>query len=300
MITSDVLMELIEKEDVIDVIWHLLNAIWKPENNITEYYRKGEESTNETERTLRDIFFEIYDLLYEKIHESRPDLKYPLIVMDGLSVREGNLIREILKQKGYAIVDYTYTFSFLPSVTEEFSRAVFNAPNPSAIKGDFRYERVMYGRVPFNSLSEEKSVVWVNYPDYLLHHAGKIMSPEESFERTLDALLEVLKRFETERVTITSDHGYIFVDRVWHVSEVDARFLRSIFKGERFAFISDIEEGKVEKLKRIPKELSWVLKGDSYYVIKGRYAYPVGGSRIVTHGGISLMECILPLIEVKL
>jgi len=300
MNTLDVFFQLIEREEVVDVIWNLLNAIWEPKDDIAHYYRKGEENINEIERVLNDTFFEIYDVLYKKSNESRMSMKPPLIIMDGFSIREGNLMEKILKEKGFKISNHKYTFSCFPSVTEEFCRRVFNASNASAIKGDFRYERVLYGKVPFNSLSEEKTVIWINYPDYLLHHAGKILSPEESFERTSKTLLEVLERFETDKVTITSDHGYIFLNRVWPVSPADARFLRSIFKAERFVSVSDVENAKAEQLRKVPKELSWVLECNSRFLIKGRYAYPTGGGRIVTHGGVSLMESMVPSIEVEL
>ncbi len=45
---------------------------------------------------------------------------------------------------------------------------------------------------------------------------------------------------------------------------------------------------------------SYVIAFSGYYLVKSRYAWPVPGKyNIYLHGGVSLMECFVPVIEVK-
>jgi hypothetical protein len=66
------------------------------------------------------MFFEIYDYLQKRIEEEPFRFTTPLIIMDGMSIREANLLVKDLEEKGYDIVEYGYTLSALPSTTERF------------------------------------------------------------------------------------------------------------------------------------------------------------------------------------
>lgn len=44
----------------------------------------------------------------------------------------------------------------------------------------------------------------------------------------------------------------------------------------------------------------YVKEFNGYYIAKSRYLWPVPGKySIYIHGGLSLMECIVPVLEVK-
>lgn len=293
------ILDFIDSEDPIKVVWNVLNDIWQPRGNVGEYYKKSEEVANEIEREIKNVFYEIYDILHEQIINQHRKIELPAIVVDGMSVREGNLIREDLSKNGYAVKEYSYNFSFLPSVTNEFTKRVFNASSESAIKGDFRYEQVLHGKIPFESL-EDTFVVWISFPDEIAHHAGKILQPEEWYERTIKTLLEVLKKVKMEEVSIISDHGYIFIDRMWALGKKDSSALRSIVGSKRFIPIKDVGKDEIEELKKIPEHLSYVKLDENYCYFKGRYGLPAGGQSLVTHGGLSFMECLIPTFRVKL
>jgi len=280
--------KLIESEDPIYQVWEMLiNDIWKPEENIEEYFDREEEAKR-FEKELNTIFFEIYRYLYENIHKASTKYNLPLIIVDGLSIREGNLLVRDLRSEGYKVTKYSYTFSALPSTTQSF-RNIFNT----------KYVEIRSGKIPYEI--NFNVPIWISYPDQILHHAGEIIPPHEAYEKTKNLILEVLSKVESDEVTIISDHGYIMLNYVWPVAEKDRRFLRSVFGARRFIKNEEVEKGKIKKLMRIPEDKNYVFIDENYCYIKGRYFWPVGGymSNII-HGGLSLMECIVPLIKIKM
>ena len=60
--------------------------------------------------------------------------------------------------------------------------------------------------------------------------------------------------------------------------------------------------GGLKALCFIPMELvdeGYVIEYSGYYLIKSRFIWPVPGKyNVYLHGGISLMECYTPIIEV--
>jgi hypothetical protein len=297
---SNDLRRLIEASEPVDVIWELLRGVWFPTDDVERYYREGEQRANGVERFIKDIFFEIYDLIYLKTKCARREFELPIILMDGLSIREGNLLVKVLEEKGYVVKCYSYGFSCLPSDTNTYSKIVFNASSPSAIRGDFYYERIEHGKVPSNPLEEDRFLLWITYPDEILHHAGRIIPPQDAFEMTKKVLLQTLQKIHTDKVIITSDHGYIFVDTVWPLSKAGLTTLKSIFGSYRFAPLSGIDKEVLQALKDTPKDLSYIHIDEEYCYVKGRYSWASGRQSAVSHGGLSLMECIVPRIEVKL
>lgn len=279
----------VEEGNMIDLIWKYLCKTWDYQQykSVDEYYSRGEEITNEIEVFLNSTFYEIYDIIYEKSTSHRSDLSGANIIMDGMSIREGTLIREELKKRGFK-VSLSYSYSSLPSITEEF-RKQHSISN---------FYHVKHGKIDFDYLTED-FIVWITYPDELLHHVEKIITPSEAFEKTKDVLLDVLDRIESSEVKILSDHGYILAERVWAIPNGDAKYIKSIFKNERFVKISEIKPKDLERLKKVPKDLSYVKIGKDWCFMRGRYSLPVGRKSIV-HGGLSLMECIVPKLEVKL
>ena len=287
---ANLIKEIIEAEDdtIIDVVWKYLCEIWNYQqySNIKEYYSKGEEKVNKLEMFLNNTFYELYDIIYEKSLNNVLNLSGATIIMDGMSIREGNLLKKELEEKGFK-VSFSYSFSSLPSTTEGFRRQ----------HNIVDFHHVRHGKVDFDYLTGN-FVIWVTYPDELIHHVEKIVTPSEAFEKTKCVLFEILDRIESDEVKIISDHGYILTERVWAIPKGDAKFIKSIFKNERFANLSEIKPKELERLKKVPKDLSYVKIGKDWCLMRGRYSLPVGKKTIV-HGGLSLMECIVPKLEVK-
>ncbi len=100
------------------------------------------------------------------------------------------------------------------------------------------------------------------------------------------------------RIYLTSDHGNIEADGCGRPSEGAVADLR----GERVRIYSDVilRQGVKE---RFPTALEWPPLGlpDTYLALlaPNRRAFIREGSRSVSHGGISVEEIIVPLVEIE-
>lgn len=281
---------LVEHEDPIEAVWKILSEeIWTPSDNLEDYFKKEEEASN-FEYELSRIFFEIYDYLYKSISESSRDFKLPLIIMDGMSIREGNLLVRDLKSNGYNILKYSYTLSALPSITLSFREIL-----PEKYK---KYIEVR-GEIPPHI--DQGIPIWVSYPDQILHHAREVLKPHEAYEKTRNLILELLKQMEKGSVvTITSDHGYINAGAGWPVESEVENILNKIFKkGKGYRFVKLEEVTDRAELERLSKYV-FVDEEKEYCYVKGRYIWFKLGKDVITHGGLSLMENIVPYIEVEI
>jgi hypothetical protein len=282
---EDYIKILVECDDPIKEVWKILLELWR--TDAPEYFRH-EDIASEFEWKLNRIFFEMYDYLKKEIDDATFRYTTPLIITDGMSIREANLLVKDLKEKGYNIVEYSYTLSALPSTTEIFRK-----------KTKVEYTEIISGKVP-PDLSFEKPI-WVSYPDEILHHAARILPPPKAYEETKKVLFKILELAEESEVTIISDHGYIMVDAVWPLADSDRKFLKEkVFGYNRYVKVAQVDQKAIERLKNLPRDFQYATISNEYYCIRGRYFWPIGGyGKLVLHGGLSLMECLLPKIRVK-
>lgn len=310
---DELLLSLIETEDPVRVLWEALVDIWKVEqvpHNIDDFFLERERVTNGLERVVHECFFELYDLLIEAVKGSKMERvlageENTLILMDGLSIREASLLSRALPEAGFHVDDTDYSFSVIPSDTVPFVRRFFGTSSPSAIRGgeDFAFEYVEAGRVKDYFAPRGKLVVWISFPDQLMHHAGRIVTPSEAFAKTKETLLKVLQNSGREEATITSDHGYLYAQRTiehcWPPSRDDERLLRGIFGSGRAVSVHEVSGPDRRRLEQ-PPDKRYVIDENDHYCIVGRYYWSAAGpTSDVAHGGVSLMECITPVIRVR-
>jgi hypothetical protein len=277
---------LVECDDPIEEVWKIIVELWKTD---TPEYFKQEGVVSEFEWQLNSIFFEVYDYLQKQIENATFEFKVPLIIMDGMSIREANLLVKDLKEKGYDIVEYSYTLSALPSTTERFREKI-----------KLEYTGITSGEIPPNL--DFKKPIWISYPDEILHHAARILPPSKAYEETKRVLFKVLELARESEVTIISDHGYIMVDVVWPLTENIRKFLKEkIFGSYRYVKVTQVDQKDLKKLFSLSKDFQYTTISDEYCCIKGRYFWPISGyGKLVSHGGLSLMECLVPKIRVRL
>lgn len=297
-LTSERLRGLVEREDPVEVVWEALWDIWEsPDGPDEQYDRHREWEAVELERTLLDTYWEFYSevLPWRCVNEasmSVPD-DGAFLVMDAMSVREAGLFVEILDDHGYDVsVDYSY--ATVPSETTDYKQRVGYADR----KRDHASTTVR-SRSP--SLSGEERLVWCKYPDSLFENVqeGKteLSTFEESYGDTEEAFLSILEQLEAGRVIVGSDHGYIRGESGFNfrIGERDKNRLKETFGGSRFVRI-DETEGDGDALV----EDRLAVEADGYYLPVGRYTWPVRGKySTVQHGGLSLMECLTPRLEIQ-
>ncbi|MBA7530804.1 hypothetical protein ES705_23015 [subsurface metagenome] len=137
-LSNEFVEDLICEDNPLDCIWeYLVEDVWVHDKSVSAYYNQGEKKTGSFERFFKDAYFEIYDLIAKeslgkrkKLREILERSEYCLIVADGLSIREANLLLRKLEENGYNIKSYTYEISNLPSDTIAFSRDILNISAP--------------------------------------------------------------------------------------------------------------------------------------------------------------------------
>jgi hypothetical protein len=115
------------------------------------------------------------------------------------------------------------------------------------------------------------------------------------YKTSEEIVLRVLERINSKKIIIFSDHGYIRSESGFSFSVPDPikKKLREAFGSSRY-----ITMDKTELSDFV--QVGFVVDFAGYYLIKSRYIWPVPGKyNIYLHGGISLMECFVPVIEVE-
>ena len=260
--------------------------------------------------------------------------KIALIVMDGLAMDQWLVIRRELASRQPAFrFREQFVFAWIPSLTSVSRQAAFagKAPIffPNSIQSTdkepalwaqfwanqgFTPNEVVYfkglGDGSLESLSEALSHPKASVAGLVVDKVDKIMHGMEmgtagmhnqvcqwAKQSYLNTLLDLLldRGF---RVYLTSDHGNIEAEGCGRPAEGALANLR----GERVRIYPDVAlRAKVKK--RFPAALEWDPVGlpeDCLALLApARQAFVQENKRIVTHGGISVEELIVPLVEIK-
>ena len=288
--------DLIESENPVITVANKLLKLWlsmvENEKKIGNYYYKSEEKARDFEEFILKSYWEFYDLLAKAcLKEKNVFQLYPnaaVVIMDGMSIRESVLLYKLLKDKGYN-VKIGFNFSAIPSDTEFFREKInkpindfFHINNPKNIR-----------------LTGDEKFIWSYFPDVMLDKIKTghtvISSLEETYKVVEKIVIEILAKIKAERIVITSDHGYIRTEAgfVFSVPDKAKRKFQQIFGSKRYVKMNSIN---VEDLINE----GYVKEFNGYYLAKSRYLWPVPGRySIYIHGGLSLMECFVPVLEVE-
>ena len=203
---------------------------------------------------------------------------------------EGVLIYKAIKQQGFE-VKLSHNFSGIPSTTEAF-----------------RVEMAKLGsKIGFTEINKPKQIrisgnerfMWSYFPDVMLDkiQVGHtvISSLESMYKTSQDILMKILSKLTCSKVVILSDHGYIRSEAgfAFTVPESIKKNLRDILGGNRYIPMNDIDASNLVRD-------GYLCEFSGFYLVKSRYIWPVPGKySLYLHGGLSLMECMTPIIEVK-
>lgn len=295
-IDNNFIINLIKSDNPVITVGNKLLELWvsiaEKENEIGDYYYKGEERIRDFEEFILKSYWEFYDLLAEAcLKEKNIFQLYPnevVIIMDGMSIRESVLLFKLLKDEGYN-VEHKLNFSAIPSDTEFFREKIKKSMsdfsqinNPENIR-----------------LTGDEKFIWSYFPDVVLDKIKTghtvISSLEEMYKIVEKIVLEFLAKIRAKRIVISSDHGYIRTEAgfVFSVPEQPKRKLQQIFGSKRYVKMNDLDV-KDLKIEGYIKEFN------GYYLAKSRYLWPVPGRySIYIHGGLSLMECFTPVLVIE-
>ena len=315
-LSNEFVEDLICEDNPLDRIWeYLVEDVWVHDKSVSAYYNQGEKKTGSFERFFKDAYFEIYDLMAKESLEKRKKLRgilkrseYCLIVADGLSIREANLLLRKLEENGYNIKKYTYEISNLPSDTIAFSRDFLNISAPSALRtsGEWRGKSIYIegDKTNYPVPYSDKVLIYSIFPDADFDNVtAKIGdSLEMIYLKASNIILKQIENTNHDQIIITSDHGYCTKHPGcnWSIPVSEKEIFQEVFGSARFKEKNKIFGDMEEKIEEILDKTDRLKKVGDNVIVNGRYIWPVPGSKKqIYHGGISFMENFVPLIEVE-
>jgi hypothetical protein len=238
-----------------------------------------------------------------------------VLVLDALSLRELPVILNAGKDRGLAATRVEALGSQVPSDTDRFAEALgisgrsklFNNKPPASFifNGSDVYTDVL--DAPFADCadlipSKPRLFLWHKWPDEpLIHsHASQDDGPDIVASQTKQQLAspefwQFIDRLrQGRRLIITSDHGYavsrFFSDEIKDSDTV--HLLRSVFGAKRYA----TESADTPWPRRHLPPL--VNRHNGRLVVLGQRKWAVqGGFPHLCHGGLSLLEAVVPFVE---
>jgi hypothetical protein len=309
------IQRLIEDDEPLQLLYEVLTGdIWSAErfaearcrDDFERYLREGEHAASTLEQELYDIYSDMYRLLegddprrerVATLHER--EQPYTLLLIDALSLRELPLIREALDTHDLE-AEIGFALAPLPTETADFARCHYSASGPSEIVNNAHRYTFAFRHVtsedwkPDFRASERQRFIWYVFPDDYFgvketDYARHVVQP---VEKILDAVLNDPDLVQP--LVITGDHGYIWQGNQCSWAVEDER--------ERAVLAEHFKLGRCTR--RATDALAatgkvWVQ--GSTAAARGRFAWGGivrGSSPLFKHGGVSLMECMVPWVLV--
>jgi hypothetical protein len=231
-----------------------------------------------------------------------------VLILDALSLRELFILAEEAKKRNVIFSNIAVTGSECPSTTDDFAKSL-GVSSRSSIKADKKSSSF----IPFNGNCytdvynmpfEDCSVpptsnlfIWHSWLDDHIHLNKLPDELERIIRKTLqtDGFWEFIDKLRQGRkLVITSDHGYAVSKNFSTQVEdpVAVTLLRHRFGAMRYCPASSPWEAQT-----IPPI---VMTHNNQHVIIGQNKWKIqGGSPHVCHGGMTLLETIVPWIEME-
>jgi hypothetical protein len=296
---ADELAELVRDESLLDGVFECLRRIWSEPDALANGNLDAEYRTRSLEYHLSRQDPKLYDELKASMGD------HPItmldsgcgVIMDALSLREAfQLARDLPNEEGWDVRLEWAGAERLPSETTFICREWFDAHSPSAVnRDDYRF----VGDLDVPQLpSEDPAFVWTRHPDRRLEESFKgHYSTEEMtdiYEDVKALLADVVTESVHDKFLVTSDHGYVNVHDTnpYVLSDSDKEALKDKFSGRH----REIEDGYAFDQLR---DSGVIERVGGHYVARGYYtpSKPGASSRIM-HGGLSLMECMTPVLRI--
>ena len=297
----------------------LMECVWSQERydalEPMQYLNEGEACVNKIEELIASTA----DRIYFEFLESNPaetnigaalsQEENAIVVFDGMSVREMPILISLAKKSGMAVKRLDYSFSAVPSETIEFIQQKIKCPKigPSQLPGrkelTDRNIQAVYLSSNTQSLNIDTNgrslLVWSSFPDNTYADSGARF--DKHFENICyqieTAWMHSIQKIKgKKKIIITSDHGYAFLDS-------GLSFVRKNFE------MRDLNGffGNNRSREVVGHSLSFdsddIFMANGFAMIKGRVHTRSTGqaaNRLYKHGGMSLMECFTPWLELKI
>ena len=290
---------LVNEEDILEGTVACLRRLWSRSDALERRQLETLEFRSRLlERTLSSQYPDLYPNLVSRVgtgFNPREMTEGCCVISDALSLREAfQLERDLEEEQGWEVEFDWSVCPALPTGTEYSTRAWFGSHAPSAVnRDDYAYVGGENVRVP----NTNPAYVWMRFPDERLHDAVEgrhVVEPvADVYERAKGILTRVVEQTTHDSVVVTSDHGYAnFAGRnPYNLSEESRAVFEEKFDGRYREVVNSHPLRELE-------EQGYTIRSDGYYLVAGHYDWGSRQSKI-THGGVSLLECLIPVLRIN-
>jgi hypothetical protein len=298
------------KKWLIEEVWTL--PLYESFSHI-EYLKDGEEKVNRFEelicsaadRTYREL---MSPPLSEKSLLNVLKENTAVIVFDGLSLREIPIILRLSKKSDLTVREISCSLAAIPSETIDFTEREFQCGkiSPSQLPGRNELRSKGITAIYTNNITQginapennSPLLIWSAFPDNTYTDSGSRF--ENHFENIHiqfeTAWMNTVQQIKGRKTLIvTSDHGYVFFGTGMDRTSPDIRELNSYFGNNRNRLFSDNPNP--------PKSDDIIIdEAKGVAMVKGRIKTRSTGEaamRLYKHGGLSLMEMLIPWVVLE-
>ncbi len=298
---SEEFSALLSEDNIFDGVFECLRRIWGDGDALgNRNLAKSEYQTRLLERELARLYTPLYDELIDQMGEHPlPNLETGCgVIMDALSLREGFRLESDLEAKHNWDITLSWApIERLPSETQFICREWFDAQSPSVVsREDYRF----IGDMTVPQLpNTNPEFVWTRHPDRRLETALKgnysTEEIEEIYDDTKQLLEDIIHESTHDEFLVTSDHGYVnhLGNSPYSTTDEQEEALASKFSG-RFCEVGNGQSYRILERANIIKRVR------QHYVVQGHHNWTKrGATKKVSHGGLSLPECMTPVLRIQ-
>ncbi|MED4225399.1 hypothetical protein [Neobacillus cucumis] len=328
MLSSDILQSIVtgsDQEAWITITQHLYEVFSTPfsESSIQGILQR-EKHVSDIETLISGSCWDLWSSFEQAVPKSSEELVKKwnqmlsgkaVFILDGISLRELPFLLEQAEKRGYKVHQSRVFASSLPSETTFFARSL-GFSQRSALENNQAGARHLLKGARTDCLdlqwddclpiigAEPNWVLWHTWFDDRIHEynvPGKglrelvVKSEKELSSDSFWNLIEKLA--QGRRVFLTSDHGYAATGDFDNVRDEQASYLKDTYKGQRFAK-GPLGQANANWIPPIDIEIE-SAHGLYSYVLGRRKWRSSGGYPTLAHGGLSLLETLVPFIEIS-
>ena len=297
----------------------LTSQVWSPSRykdmSPEAYLTKGEQDTHAFEELIATAGDRFYDELSSAASQVKPLTdtiaeNTAVVVFDGASLREVPLFLQKAIETGFRVVESRTSIAALPSTTTAFveQRLIGKSVAPKTlpqrkelkdqgIKAYYFDDAISTHHI--HCPNGEKVLIWSAFPDVTYQDSeARFARHFADMQKLFDAAWKntVMQVPRTKRIVVTSDHGYIFFGAGFDSTRSSE--VCDLLDQDRYKIFADQE---ILPDPVVQPQLQ-IFPGRRLAMVRGRIKNKPRGpssNRIYRHGGMSLMEMLVPWLVIE-
>ena len=310
-----------------DIFSHLKGMIPQDSQDVKTSYRELENNIANIDHVLSSSAWDLWQDFASAPRASHYVTEFwkntvgpkAVLILDSLSIREINPICTRLSEIGLQVKKVEIAGSEIPSETDLYANAIGIQGRASLAKGSNPKGLLLesdstfidsFKNTPFDEttlkITKDSNIfIWHGWPDDSLHTYGNY---DDAFNRFIEHVKDIIesdgfincikKMAQGRELLITSDHGYCNTSSFTMAQGEHHQELK-LLGHTRAKKTSEIRPGGGKTIPPATMEMRASSNSEMYRIAVGRIRPSDKGFPALTHGGLSLMECSVPLIHVS-